>query len=268
VFTIAYTDTLTQGSFAISGASNVATGSTTITNLGSNPRPTTTTSAATFGTDVYMGFGSLASQTWHLIATPRMLLLYKEDAKFNAIFEFSASEAHQFYNVPAFAQYMISSSTLYSATASAGSLGGQTLTGTSGVGNIICLETFNWTDPNTTTNYGVLSFGGPDAAGSTLAQGLGHQPYMWPTGLTTTIAANGATRNTVKPMMIQGFSYGMPTCWITGISDIWMTRGSAGTTGDTMTINGSTYTYFNVISTSIASGRKSIGFAINTSQTE
>ena len=267
VLKIAYTDSLTQGSFAISGAESVATGSTTITNLGSNPNPTTAASAATFGTDVYMGFSSLASQTFHLIATPRMLLLIKEDAKFNAILEFSASEAHQFYNTPAFLQYMVTSGTLYSGTSTPGTLGGQTLTGTSGVGNIICLETFDWTDPNTTTNYGVLSFGGPDNGSATLAGGLGHQPYIWPAGVTTTIAANGATRNIVKPMIIQAFSYGMPTCWVTGVSDIWMTRGSAGTTGDTMTINGQTYTYFNVIASSIASGRKSIGFAINTSQT-
>ena len=69
-----------------------------------------------------------------------------------------------------------------------------------------------------------------------------------------TVSVNGTTRNIVTPMMFQLMQWGVPTCFITSVCDIYMTQGSIGTTGDTFTINGSTYIYFDCGSTGLAIG--------------
>jgi len=268
VFSISYRDSpTTNASFWLQGASDIATGSATLTNRGSHGYMTLAGSPeTTMRGDTYMAFSTAGSQTFHLVATPRFVLLIKEGIKYSGIFEHSVTELHEFYNTAPFLQLNNSTSTTTSAYAVPGSLGGNRLGGTNGEGNAPVLEIFNFTNPSTTTNYGVLSFGAVGQYGWTASTSLAGQPYIWPSSMATTLSATGATRNTLKPMLLQGFSYGLPTCWITGISDIWMTRGSAGTTGDTMSINGQTYTYFNAVSS--AAPTKATGFAINTSQIE
>jgi hypothetical protein len=261
-----YTDTTgTAGGFWMAGASNVVT--STITNRGSYGGGASLSPAQTFTSDSYNAFANVANQTFHLIATPRFILIIREGIKYHAVFEHSASELHEFYNTAPFCQLNIGSNTSAGGVTSPGTLGGAVVTGSSGSGNAHNFEIFNHTDPNTNINYGVLSFGGPGesnvAAGASLAQ----QPFIWTARMGTTLSTTGATRNIVKQMLFQGFSYGLPTCWITGISDVWMTRGSAGSTGDTMIINGETYTYFNAISSAQVSGNKTTGFVVNTGQT-
>jgi hypothetical protein len=263
-----FTDSTTHGGFWLAGASNVVT--TTITNRGSYGYAGGTATATTLIGDGQNAFSTVANQTFHLIATPRFILIIKEGVKYHGVFEHSATELHEFYNVAPFCQLNIGSNTYGPGAASAGSLGGVQINGTVSVaaaGNTHNFEIFNFTDPNTNINYGVLSFGGPGESGLTAATSLAQQPFIWSSRMSATLSATGATRNIVKPMIFQGFGYGLPTCWITGISDVWFTRGSAGTTGDTMIINGDTYTYFNAISSAQASGNKTAGFVVNTGQT-
>jgi hypothetical protein len=59
-----------------------------------------------------------------------------------------------------------------------------------------------------------------------------------------TIAVNGVARNLVVPIMYQLVRYGVPTCFVTDICDMYWTGGGLGTTGDTFNINGVVYTYF------------------------
>lgn len=267
IFSINYRDTpANASSFWLSGAESVnSSGSAVATNRGSYGRHTSTTSDANMRSDTYMGFSTAGLQTFHLIATPRYVLLIKEGIKYSGVFEHSSTEQHEFYNTAPFLQLNQSTSTGTNGPLAPGSLGGSALAGTTGNSNAPVLEIFNFTNTSTNTNYGVLHFGGPGQYGFNSTSSLAGQPYIWPSNMVTTLSATGATRNTLKPMLLQGFSYGLPTCWVTGICDIWQTRGSAGTTGDTMTINGQTYTYFNAISSAVPS--KATGFAINTSQT-
>ncbi len=261
-----YNDTTTYGGIWLSGASNVV--NTTLTNRGTYGYTTTTGGATTLIGELYNAFSTVANQTFHLIATPRFVILMKEGVKYHAVFEHSASELHEFYDIAPFCQLNMGSTTQSGGVTGPGTLGGAQAGGTTGSGNANVFEIFNYTDPGTNINYGVLSFGGPGSGGINAADSLALQPFIWPSRMTTTLSSSGASRNIVKPMLFHGFSYGLPTCWITGVSDVWFTRGSAGTTGDTMTINGVTYTYFNAISSSQASGHKSSGFVVNTGQTE
>jgi len=265
IFTLAFEDTLTTtaGLFMMSGASGIDTLNTTTVNRGSRLRAGTTSATATIGVDTFLGFNGSTGQTFHLIATPRFVILYKEGAKMNAIFEHSSTGVHEFYDKAPFVQYSISSSTSFLGTASPGGLGGVDLNSAGGSGNGIVLEIFDFTEAASSTGFGVFSFGGISNAGGAKADTVAAQPYMWPQQIATTVASNGISRNIVKPLMFSAFSYGLPTCLITGVCDVFMTRGGAGTTGDTMVINGDVYTYFNVIT----SGAKQFGLAINTSQT-
>lgn len=265
VFTITFTDIgSTAGVFFLSGATDVDTVNTTTINRGSRLRTTTSTSAITVGGDLHPGFNCASIQTFHLIATPRFIILYKENSKMNALFEHSTTGIHDFYNAAPFLQYYITAGPANGSAIGPGLLGGQDITtDRSGYAHI---EIFNFTEPSTATNYGVFSLGGMNAGADTKTASIANLPYLWPVRMSTTFASNGATRNIVKPIMFTAFSYGLPTCFITGICDVWMTRGGAGTTGDTMTINGDTYTYFNIINSG-TSELKQFGLAINTSQT-
>ncbi len=268
IINMTYGDTTTYGGFWLAGASNVVT--TTITNRGSHGYATTDAFATALIGDGQNAFSTVANQTFHLIATPRFVLIIREGIKYHGVFEHSASELHEFYSTAPFCQLNIGSNTYGPGSSGPGTLGGVQVNGTlsqAAAGNTHTFETFNFTDPNTNINYGVLSFGGPSEGGIAAAASLAQQPFIWSSRMSATLSATGATRNIVKPMIFQGFGYGLPTCWITGISDVWMTRGSAGTTGDTMIINGDTYTYFNAISSAQASGNKTAGFVVNTGQT-
>ena len=265
VISIIWNDSTTHGGFWLSGASNVVT--TTLTNRGAYGYATGTAGASTLTGDAYNGFSTLANQTFHLIASPRFVLIIKEGVKYHGVFEHSVTELNEFYNTAPFCQLNIGSNTSAVGTSGPGVLGGAQATSVLGSGNGHNLEIFNYTDPNTNINYGVLSFGGPGESNIAAAASLAQQPFIWSSRMSATLSTTGASRNIVKPMIFHGFSYGLPTCWITGISDVWMTRGSAGTTGDTMIINGETYTYFNAISSAQVSGNKTAGFVVNTGQT-
>ncbi len=262
VLSCGYAGNHTTGAFAIQGASNVVT--TTITNRGFTFAPTSEGNSTTYSsTDGDMAFGGAG--TYHLIATPRFFILYKEEAKMTAFFEHTATAVHEFYNFAPFIQYGITTNTTQSGYSGSAPTGGGTYTTTGG--RTIIADLYNFTDPSTNTNYGVFTMNGPGNAGATTSAGiLAYQPYLHPMKVTTTISATGATRNIVRPILFQAFSYGLPTCQVTGVSDVWMLRGGAGTTGDTITINGDVYTYFNVLNSS--ADHKKFGLAINTGQTE
>lgn len=261
VLSCGYAGNHTTGAFAIQGASNVVT--TTITNRGFTFAPTTETNSTTYSSnDGDMAFGGAG--TYHLIATPRFFILYKEEAKMTAFFEHTATAVHEFYNIAPFIQYGITSNTSQNGYTSP-PVGGGTYT-TTGSRNYIA-DLFNYTDPSTNTNYGVFTLGGPASTSATTDGGIpSFAPYLFPMRVSTTISSTGATRNIVRPILFQAFSYGLPTCQVTGVSDVWLLRGGAGTTGDSITINGDVYTYFNILNTAAAS--KKFGLAVNTGQTE
>jgi hypothetical protein len=88
---------------------------------------------------------------------------------------------------------------------------------------------------------------------------MGSQPYLYgTTNKTTTVSTTGQTRSIATPIFFQAHNYGLPTTFVSGISNIYSTK-TSGSTGDTMIINGTTYTYFNA-----GTNQLSQGFLFNT----
>ena len=190
--------------------------------------------------------------TYHLIATNRHLTIIKETVGFHSIFEHTVSDYHTFYGIApvlVFNHKGVNSNsadpgTTTSTTPVNGSQATGAPAGSNGPQHSKCL--FNITNPNTGTNYSVVQLG--DASKT---------PYLsvrTATSLMRTVASNGITRNLVVPLMVQFMEYGMPTCFITDVCDIYLTGGGIGTTGDTFSIAGTNYTYFDCGTMGLAIG--------------
>ena len=177
--------------------------------------------------------------TYHLIATERQITIIKQSVGVHGVWEHTISDYHTFYNITPVIHFT------FRGTSSTYSLAG-TITAdvsttlplqapTSQTINYVkCLH--NITDVNTGTNYSAIQLGR-----------LQSQPYMSQNSDFTnmkTVAANGVARNLVVPIMYQLVRYGIPTCFVTDICDMYWTGGGIGTTGDTIVVNGVTYTYF------------------------
>lgn len=183
--------------------------------------------------------------TYHVIATQRHLTIIKEGAGYHSVWEHSITDYHTFYGVAPVVATVFRGTTV-SGPNSTGPASTTPPTGaiSNTIDNVRCLH--NITDVNTGTNYSAVSMS---------AQEL--QPYLSPSTYYTnmrTVSINGTTRNIVTPMMFQLMQWGVPTCFITSVCDIYMAQGGIGTTGDTFTINGSTYIYFDCGSTGLAIG--------------
>jgi hypothetical protein len=184
--------------------------------------------------------------TYHVIATQRHLTIIKETVGYHAVWEHSISDYHTFYNItPVIAVVFRGTATggpNGTAPASTGPLAQASLAGT--LDNVRCLH--NVTDVNTGTNYSAASMAGQE-----------NQPYL---SISTyysnlkTVSRSGTARNMVMPIMFQLMQWGIPTCFVTDVCDMYMCQGGIGTTGDTFNINGSIYNYFDCGSIGLAIG--------------
>ena len=184
--------------------------------------------------------------TYHLVATPRHITIIKEGVGFHAVWEHSVSDYHTFYNIAPVIHTVFrgtgTSGVNSTAPASTGPLAAASIV--ANLDNVRCLH--NITDVNTGTNYSAISMGAQE-----------NQPYLSvSTNYTNmkTVSSAGTTRNIVMPIMFQLMQWGIPTCFVTNICDMYMCQGGIGTTGDTFTINGSVYNYFNCGSIGLAIG--------------
>jgi hypothetical protein len=100
----------------------------------------------------------------------------------------------------------------------------------------------NYTDPIAGTNYGVY-----DVSISGVSNG---PPYFTQTNIVgtairkNTISSTGGGKYTITPIFYM--VPGLPTQYVTGIVPIYVTAGAIGTSGDTVDVNGDSYTFFNV----------------------
>ena len=235
--------------FSLSGTTNIASGNT-VTNEGWRRQSHATPAAAGTPTQI-AGIG-----TFHLIATPRHITIIKEGAMFSGLWETAVTDVHGFYSSTAapFVQVNLQN------TASS-------ISTNSGVGAVYdvvyiastqqTLNSLNWvagwnfnlfgiTVPSTGTYYGALSIGTPlDWDMPTANTNLSLQPFLFPTGKLSSINTLGVTRNLITPLFINGQAIGHPTIDISSICNIYATKAGIATTGDTVDINGTTYTYFN-----------------------
>jgi hypothetical protein len=177
--------------------------------------------------------------TYHLVATERHITIIKETVGVHAVWEHTISDYHTFYNITPVIHFVFKGTGFTYALA--GTIGTDVTTtaplaapSSETINYIKCLH--NITDVNTGTNYSALQLGRGQS-----------QPYLSRNSDFTnmkTIATNGLARNLVVPIMYQLVRYGVPTCFVTDICDMYWTGGGLGTTGDTFNINGVVYTYF------------------------
>lgn len=207
---------------------------------------------------------------FHLIATPRHITIIKEDTGatydaytgypgVHAVFEHTITDYHTFYGIAPVVQLN------FKGLVGTGASSGQGMpsstaprifdSGTQSYpDNAVCI--FNITDQGTSISYSAVSLG----------YGYYH-PYLFPgysgnygIGGTAnpnmkTLASNGQARNLVIPLMFNANGLGIPTCFISDVSDVYWAAGNIGTTGDTFIFNSNTYTYFDAGLYGLAIGR-------------
>lgn len=231
--------------FYLTGSANVNT--STGVQTGESYRPFTSGT----GTPNDIKFTPISGNTYHLIATARHITLICATRGVAAVWETSQSEADVFYNAPPAVSYF------YANNASAGGFTGDisTTPTASSTGDTGGAQVFNHTIPSTGVNAATraISCINPfmfiHQTGADTAYAAGTNPGgVRLTGINTT----GLTRHFATPLLFQSFDIGIPIKFITGVVPIYMLKGGTATTGDTVTINGVDYTYFDVISTAAA----------------
>jgi len=234
--------------FSLSGATNIASGNT-VTNEGWRRQANGSVAAAgsSLSLTQVAGIG-----TFHLIATPRHITIIKEGAMFTGLWETAITDVHTFYSSTAapFVQVNLdntsTSISMGSSVDSVYSASTQSIYFSSTASNGWNFNLFGITVPSTGTYYGTLSMGSPDDwSQATATTNLSIQPYLFPLGKLGSINSSGVTRNLITPIFINGQAIGYPTIDISSICNIYATRAGIATTGDTVDINGTTYTYFN-----------------------
>lgn len=237
-------NTATYTGFSLTGATNIS--GNTVTNEG------TRVYAGTGGTNFIYAIESSFSGagTYHLIANPQHITLIKESAGISAVWEHTSTEYHQGYNVTPIVQFNCTSSNtavttqqVYFSVYPTPGTAGPIASGTAYKGSIN-VNLFNITDTISGTNYGTFSLGDPLTSSIANNYSVSVNPYIFPMSKGATIGSTGLSKNLVNPVLFQAHAAGVPTTYVTGVTPVYMTKGGLGAAGDTMTINGVSYTYF------------------------
>lgn len=219
-------------SFALTAAASISPTGTT-TNEG--PR-VSAGSVEGIGETDSLALISASPYTLHVIATPRHITIIQEGgtkAGLCAVWEATSTDVHDFYNKPPFIQYShptssatarfpIISPTNYTVTQSPG-----WMTAAIGVTNV-----------NTGTYYGTYDISEASTAN------LGNLAQASSTYRNNSINAAGSPKYQISPVYFQLGELGYPTQFVTGIVPIYWTRANIGSTGDTVDVNGDSYTFF------------------------
>lgn len=199
--------------------------------------------------------------TYHVVANPRRITIVKEQMGWMGVWETSIPEVYEFAGTtPVISIY----NSLYGNSASAtgvpdgwGGTPAGTLPSASGENILtnqppIVTTSTNYHmvphaslvhqyDPNTVTVYGTVLLN------PTLQSTSGtHWPYLFASHAPrrSAVASNGQLKHIVTPIFFSAPAMGLPTVSVTGVSDIYMVKGTIGSTGDIVTINNIDYTFF------------------------
>jgi len=240
--------------FYLTGSANVNT--STGVQTGESFRPFTSGSGNPFDSK----FVGISGNTYHLIATARHITLICQNRGVGAVWETSQSEADVFYNAPPVVSYF------YSNVNSSGALSGAITVSpyATNSGDGAGAHVFNHTIPATGVNAAVRAISPVNPFMFIHQTGPNTLNAAGPGAVRSTgINTSGLTRHFVTPILFQSFEIGIPIKFVTGVVPIYMLKGGTGTTGDTVTINGVDYTYFDVLTT-VNTGCQPLGFAMLT----
>jgi hypothetical protein len=100
----------------------------------------------------------------------------------------------------------------------------------------------NITDVNTGTVYGPVE---PVLANSSITNSQNWMNDGGDAMRKNSISSTGTPVYQVSPIYVQPGQYGYPVMYVTGVYNAYWCKPGLGNTGDTVSINGSYYTYFN-----------------------
>lgn len=226
----ASTTTPYRSMFALSGAQSVNSAGVA-TNEGYR-QGNSGTGTSIINANLHVGAGSVI----HLIANPRHITVVQEAKGVMAIWETTSTDAHTFYNRPAFISFAHTLTT----TVGTGNINTQASPNTTTASaNLIAANAFNVTDPNTGTTYGTyeISING--------VQNLGSLYQVQASARANSIDSVGSPKYQISPVFFQLHTIGQATQYVSGVVPIYWCKAGLGSTGDNVDISGDTYTYFN-----------------------
>ena len=201
-----------------------------------------TTSASVFTTVSQTSMQFPASSVIHLIATPRGVTLIYENVGLMGVWETTMTDPHRFYGTAPVCVWQ-------NGNMSGGS------TGKTGVFTTVIPQSniaqtsnsfascvMNITDVNTGTVYGPVE---PVLANSSITNSQNWMNDGGDAMRKNSISSTGTPVYQVSPIYVQPGQYGYPVMYVTGVYNAYWCKPGLGNTGDTVSINGSYYTYFN-----------------------
>lgn len=226
--------------FSVANTGFNLTGSSGATSLGvvTNEGPRYVSASSTNLTSfVNATFSVGAGTILHLIANPRHITIVNESIGMSAVWETTSTDAHTFYNIPAFVQYS------HCRTSVVGQMPINTPTSTGAIPSFSSLSwtatAFNVTNPNSGTNFGTYDV----TQSSTL--NLITLAYSSAGIRVNTIGATGLPQYSISPIFFTNTVIGYPTQFVTGPVSAYYVAGTLGNTGDTVSVSGDTYFFFN-----------------------
>jgi hypothetical protein len=187
-----------------------------------------------------------AGDVMHLVATPRGICLITEGNGMHAVWETSMTDPHRFYGV---APVVVWQNTGNMATTALNKTNINTVVTPQVVSSTAQLSSYfgncvmNITDVNGGTVYGPVE---PVSGGTSI---YSNSNSWWSPAAVmraNSIDSVGNPKYQVAPIYVQPGQFGYPNMYVTGVYNAYWTKPGLGNTGDTVTINGDYYTFFNL----------------------
>lgn len=170
----------------------------------------------------------------HILATSRYCTIIVEGIGYHGLWESSQTSVHDFYNI---APCVMVNNPITSA-----------ILIETGIVDASALQqqafAVNVTNPTTGTNYGIYNI----YSGLAQTKAYNQNNLLWVSGNAVrenTIDSSGNPRYQIDPIWYKMGDISFPASFVTGVCPIYWTKGGIGSTGDTVNVNGDTYTFFN-----------------------
>ncbi len=184
------------------------------------------------------GVFNSANSVVHLIANSRHITLITEGVGMNALWECGMTDVNRFYQKAPYVVYCHGTTNNNFGTPP--NITVPTSMGTTvNSGKASYVNMSNIYDVSTGTFYGNYD---PTIFGDR------NYPNLWQQNNNyrqNSITSTGSSLYNVQPLFVQVGVYGYPTQAISEVSPVYVTKGSIGTTGDTIIVGSNSYTWFN-----------------------
>ena len=172
--------------------------------------------------------------TFHLIANPQHITIVSEGVGMAAVWETSQTDVHTYYGTAPFVQYCH----CLSSVTGQDNIIVPTAYSTALTGSYYSVV-FNVTNPSNSTNYGTYD------VSLTNSSNIGSLVQSNSTMRVNTINSSGFPQYAITPVYFTASAIGYPTQFVTGVVPVYWVSGNLGNTGDTVSIKGDNYTFFN-----------------------